>query len=318
MYRPEIKVLDCTIRDGGLINNHQFSMEFVKKVYRAVSAAGVDYFEIGYKNSKSLFSPEEYGPWKFCDDDVVAEVIAGVDSKTKISCMVDIGRVDMDDVKPASESPVDMIRVACYVKDVDKAIAMANEFDAKGYETAINLMAISKDQGPELEDAFAQLEKESKVQVVNIVDSFGYLYQETISALVKRAKAVIKTKEIGVHCHNNQQLAFGNTIQAIIDGANCLDATIYGIGRAAGNCNLELLLGFLKNPRYDLRPLLDTISQDMLPLREEIEWGYILPYAIAGMMNEHPRAAMALRDSDEKENYREFYESLQSTAGECD
>ncbi|MGL1902599.1 MAG: aldolase catalytic domain-containing protein [Fibrobacterales bacterium] len=318
MYRPEIQVLDCTIRDGGLINNHQFSMDFVKKVFRASSNAGVDYFEIGYKNSKELFSPDEFGPWKFCDDDVVAEVIAGVETNTKISCMVDIGRVNMDDVKPASESPVDMMRVACYVKDVDKAIAMATAFDEKGYETAINLMAISKDQGPELEDAFTQLEKESTVQVVNIVDSFGYLNQESMAALVKRAKAVIKTKEIGVHCHNNQQLAFGNTIQAVIEGANCLDATIYGIGRAAGNCNLELLLGFLKNPKYDLRPILECITNEMLPLREEIEWGYIIPYAVAGIMNEHPRAAMALRESADKDNYREFYESLQSTASECD
>ncbi|MBI9097566.1 MAG: aldolase catalytic domain-containing protein [Spirochaetaceae bacterium] len=317
MYRPEIKVLDCTIRDGGLINNHQFDMDFVKKVYRASAGAGIDYFEIGYKNSKDLFSTEEYGLWKFCDDHIIEEVIQGIESKTKISCMVDIGRVNMDDIKNADESPVAMIRVACYVKDIDKAIAMANGFYEKGYETCINIMAISRDQGPELDEAFEQIERESHVIAVYLVDSFGYLYQETVSALTRRAKAIIKTKEVGVHFHNNQQLAFGNTIEAIIDGANYLDATIYGIGRAAGNCNLELLLGFLKNPKYDIRPLLDFISTDMLKLREEIEWGYILPYALAGMMNEHPRLAMALRNSDGKENYREFYETMQSTSTDC-
>jgi 4-hydroxy 2-oxovalerate aldolase len=85
---------------------------------------------------------------------------------------------------------------------------------------------------------------------------------------------------------------------------------VYGIGRAAGNCPLELLIGFLKNPKFNLRPILDLISKDFISLREKIEWGYIIPYAIAGMLNEHPKAAMALRNSDKKENYREFYESL--------
>jgi len=314
MYRPEIKVLDCTIRDGGLINNHDFDLKFVREVYKAVSAAGVDYIELGYKNSKELFSSEEYGVWKFCEDDVLLQVVEGIESKTKISVMVDIGRVNIDDVKPAAESPVDMIRVASYVKDVDKAINMVNHFADKGYETTINLMAISRDQGPELEEALHQVEEESKVQALYIVDSFGSLYQETTENLVKRFKSIIKTKEIGFHGHNNQQLAFGNTIEAIIHGANYLDATVYGIGRAAGNCTLELLIGFLKNPKFDIRPILDLISKEFIPLREKIEWGYIIPYAIAGMLNEHPKAAMALRDSEHKENYRKFYETLVTTA----
>lgn len=313
MYRPQIKVLDCTIRDGGLINNHDFDERLVKEVYKAISNAGVDYMEIGYKNSKKLFSQEEYGAWKFCDDEVIQKITAGIESKTKISVMVDVGRVELDDIKPKSESPVDMIRTAAYVKDVDKAILMVNHFAEKGYETTINIMAISRDQGPELEEALHQIEEESKVSVVYIVDSFGALYQEPVEHLVKLFKKIVKTKEVGFHGHNHQQLAFGNTIEAIIHGANYLDGTVYGIGRAAGNCTLELLIGFLKNPKFDIRPILDLISQEFIPLREKIEWGYIIPYAIAGMMNEHPKAAMALRNSDKKENYREFYENLLTT-----
>ena len=89
-----------------------------------------------------------------------------------------------------------------------------------------------------------------------------------------------------------------------------MDATIYGLGRAAGNCPLELVLGFLKNPKYDIRPVLDVISKEFIPLREKIEWGYIIPYAITGILDEHPRAAMELRQGEKKENYRDFYESL--------
>lgn len=310
MFRPEIKVFDCTIRDGGLINKHNFSFDFVRAVYKSLSEAGVDYIELGYKNSRKLFSSKEYGPWKFCDDEDIKRVTDGIESKSKISVMVDVGRVDMKEVKPASESPVDMVRVASYVKDIDKAIFLANDFADKGYETTINIMAISRDQGPELDEALRQIQAESKVIAVYIVDSFGALYQEQVEYLVKKYQTYLKGKEVGFHGHNNQQLAFGNTIEAIIHNANFLDSTVYGIGRAAGNCPLELLIGFLKNPKFNIRPVLDLISKEFIPLRDKIEWGYIIPYAIAGMMNQHPKAAMALRNSDAKENYRAFYESL--------
>ncbi len=310
MFREKIKVLDCTIRDGGLINNHDFDTRFVREVYKALSEAGVDYMEIGYKNSKRLFSPKEFGKWKFCDDGDINKVIEGIESKTKISVMVDVDRVDVEDVVSRKDSPVAMIRVASYVKDIDKAIYLVNHFADKGYETTVNIMAISRALDNELTECLHQLEKESKADCVYIVDSFGALYQETTEFLIKKAKSILKTKEVGIHAHNNQQLAFGNTIEAIIHDANFADGTVYGLGRAAGNCPLELILGFLKNPKFDIRPILDLISKEFIPLREKIEWGYIIPYAITGILDEHPRAAMALRSSDKKENYREFYESL--------
>lgn len=312
MFRDKIKVFDCTIRDGGLMNSHKFDDRLVRETYKALSVAGVDYMEIGYKNSKKLFSPKEYGKWKFCDDDDIRDITKGIKSKTKISIMVDVGRVDMDDVKPKKESPVTMVRVATYVKDIDKAIFMVNQFADKGYETTVNIMAISRAQDFELNEALHQLEEESRANVVYIVDSFGALYQETTEFLVKKFKSILKTKEVGMHAHNNQQLAFGNTIEAIIHNANYMDATVYGLGRAAGNCPLELLIGFLKNPKYDIRPVLDLISNEFIPLSKDLEWGYVIPYAIAGMLDKHPKAAMALRDSDKKENYREFYEAMVS------
>ncbi|MBI4845741.1 MAG: aldolase catalytic domain-containing protein [Candidatus Omnitrophica bacterium] len=310
MFRPQIKVFDCTIRDGGLINNHKFELRLVREVYKALSAAGVDYMEVGYKNSKKLFSEKEYGKWKFCEDEDILKVIEGIESKTKVSVMVDVGRVDVNEIKPANDSPVKMIRVASYIKEIDKAIFLANHFTDKGYETTINIMAISKALDNELTEALNQLEKECKANVVYVVDSNGSLYQESIEFLVKKFKSILKSKEIGIHTHNNQQLAFGNTIEAIIHNANFIDATVYGIGRGAGNCPLELLIGFLKNPKFDIRPILDLISKEFIPLGKEIEWGYFIPYAITGMLDEHPRAAIELRSSDRKDDYRKFYESL--------
>lgn len=310
MFREKIKVLDCTIRDGGLMNNHNFDMKFVKDVYKAVSESGIDYMEIGYKNSKRLFSVKDYGKWKFCDEDDIKKVMEGVPSKTKLSIMVDVDRVDLDDVPQKKDSVISMVRVASYVKDIDKAIYLVNHFADKGYETTVNIMAISRALDNELTEALHQLEEECKAPIIYVVDSNGALYQETVEFLVKKFKGILKSKEIGMHAHNNQQLAFANTIEAIIHDANYIDGSIYGLGRAAGNCPTELLLGFLKNPKFDIRPILDVISKEFVPLKEKLEWGYLIPYAIAGILDEHPKAAMALRASDKKENYREFYESL--------
>jgi 4-hydroxy 2-oxovalerate aldolase len=166
MFREKIKVLDCTIRDGGLINNHDFDLRFVRAVYKALSEAGVDYMEIGYKNAKRLFSPKDFGTWKFCEDDDIRRVIDGIESKTKISVMVDVDRVDIDDVSPRKDSPVSMIRVASYVKDIDKAIFLVNHFADKGYETTVNIMAISRALDNELTEALEQLEKECSANVI--------------------------------------------------------------------------------------------------------------------------------------------------------
>jgi 4-hydroxy 2-oxovalerate aldolase len=313
MYREDIKVLDCTIRDGGLINAHYFDDKFVREVYKAVSASGVDYMEIGYRASRKILSPDEFGKWKFCDEDDIKRAIEGIESNTKLSVMVDIGRVEKDDILPCEDSVVDMIRIATYVRDVDKAIDLVKEAHSKGYETTINIMAITKAYSKELDEALAQIEQETKVKAVYIVDSFGHLYCEPLRYLVDKYKNFLKTKEVGVHAHNNQQLGFANTIEGIIQGCNFVDATIYGIGRAAGNCPLELLLGFLKNPKYDLEPIMDVIAKEFLPLRKKIEWGYIIPYAVTGMFNEHPRVAMELRQTDKKDDYLEFYKSMAAT-----
>ncbi|MBN3032482.1 MAG: aldolase catalytic domain-containing protein [Candidatus Saganbacteria bacterium] len=311
MYRPEIKTLDCSIRDGGLINDHLFDDSFVKAVYRACSLAGVDYCEVGYQLSKKQYSPGKFGKSKFCDEDFLREVTAGVPNGAKIATMVDIGRVELDAVREKKESVVDLMRVACYVKDIDKAIDYVKHFAAKGYDTTVNIMAISTALQPDLEEGLRQL-AETPVKAVYIVDSYGHLFSEQVHFLVKLYRQYLQPKgiEVGIHTHNNRQLAFANTIEAIRKGANYLDATIYGIGRGPGNCPLELLLGFLKNPKFQLEPVLEVIEKEFLPLREKIEWGYIIPYMITGILNQHPRSAIALRAGKDKDKYAEFYRGL--------
>lgn len=310
MYRQEIKVLDCTIRDGGLMNNHLFSDELVRKVYQAANDAHIDYIELGYKADESQFARSEFGPMKFCSEKDIDSVVNGIEKKVKISVMADIGRFDPESVVPCGESHIDMFRVASYVKDIDKAIDLVNKLNGKGYETTINIMAVSHARERELDEALVQVEKESAADVIYLVDSFGALYSEQIAYLAKKYKDLMPSKELGIHAHNNQQLAFANTIESIINNINYLDGTVYGIGRAAGNCPLELLLGFLKNPKYDIRPIIKIIGTDFLKIREEIEWGYVIPYMITGSLDVHPRAGMALMKTENKNGYLDFYEKI--------
>ena len=319
MYRPQIKVLDCTIRDGGLANDSHFSLETVRAVYKACCKAGIDYVELGYRNSKEMFSPQEYGLWRFCDEEHLRRAVDGIDpGGTKLSIMQDAHKAVPEDILPAEESVVDMIRIATYVKDIDKAIRLANNATDKGYEATINIMAISHEMGgPFLDEALQQIEEETSVQAVYVVDSFGALYSEEVHFLVSRFQKFLKTKEVGAHFHNNQQLAFANTIEAVIRNANYLDGTLYGLGRAAGNCPTELLIGFLKNPKFRIEPILDVISTTILPLREGIEWGYHIPYMLTGILDQHPREAMAWMNSESKNDFVSFYRMLTEESGEA-
>lgn len=309
MYRPQIKVLDCTIRDGGLINKWQFSDEIVRKVFLALSESGVDYMEIGYKSSEKYFSRGDHGAWKFCTEDDIKRIVGDVQTTMKLSAMADIGRIDSQDIPQKKDSILDMIRVACYAKEIDKGIALAHECLDKGYEASINLMAVSKVLEKDLDEALEDLSK-SYVPVIYLVDSYGALYSEQIHFLAKKYLSALPGKELGIHNHNNQQLAFANTIEGIISGINRLDATLYGMGRGAGNCPLELLLSFLKNPKFDIRPLIEVIQDIFVPMKAEIEWGYHIPYLITGVLNEHPRSAMKIMAQKELPDLRKFYEDL--------
>ncbi|NQU11114.1 nucleoid-structuring protein H-NS [bacterium] len=315
-YRPEIKVVDCTIRDGGLMNDHQFDLEFVRAVYRACTDAGVDYMEIGYKGSKKQFAPDKFGPWKFCDEADIRQVVGDQPGGTKISVMADAEKTDyQEDILPKDQSVIDQVRVAAYIHQIPTALAMIQDAHDKGYETTINLMAISTVPESELDNALDLL-AQSAVGTIYVVDSFGTLYSEQIRLLVHKYQKRTKPagKEVGIHTHNNLQLAFANTIEGIILGANRVDSSIAGLGRGAGNCPTELLLGFLHNPKFKLRPILQCIQATVDPLRDKVRWGFAVPYMITGYLNRHPRTAMRFMEDDGYREIVRFYDSASEEA----
>ena len=293
--RPDIRVLDATIRDGGLVNNFMFTDEFINALYRANVKAGIDYMEFGYKASKELFDVNKFGKWKFCDEQDIRAIVGDNNSDMKISVMADVGRCDYKkDILPKEESVIDMVRVATYVHQMPAAIEMIEDAKAKGYEVTCNIMAISNTQESDLDQALNMV-ADSPADGIYIVDSYGALYPEQIRRTADKytTLAEANNKYVGMHAHNNQQLAFANTIEALSQGVSLLDATMMGMGRGAGNCAMELLLSFLKNPKYNLFPVLKFIEEHMLPLQKSgAVWGYDIPYLLTGRLNQHPSAAI--------------------------
>ena len=314
-YRPELKVLDCTVRDGGLMNDHHFKTDFVKAVYETCLESGIDYMEIGYRNSKDMFPKKDFGAFRHSDEEDIRKITGDHDAEAtgmKISIMADAGKSDWaTDILPSSESVVDLVRVACYVDQIPEAVEMVQDAHEKGYETSCNIMAISTVQEAEIAQALEVLAK-TPVDMICVVDSFGALYREQVDILVRSyLEAVEGTgKEVGIHAHNNQQLAFANTIEAIILGANRIDATMAGLGRGAGNCPMELLLGFLRNPKFKIRPVYEFLQDYIVPLQAKLNWGPLVPYNITGQHNQHPRDAMALIDGADKDKYLAFYDKI--------
>ena len=179
-FRPDIKVVECTLRDGGHVNNFEFSEDFVRDLYKANVAAGVDYMEFGYKADKDIFDEKEFGKWKFCDEEAIRSIVGENNTEMKISVMADVGRTDYKkDIIPKKDSVIDMIRIATYVNTIPAAVEMINYCADMGYETTINIMAVSTAQESELDLALDLLSK-SKADVIYLVDSYGSLYPEQI------------------------------------------------------------------------------------------------------------------------------------------
>lgn len=311
-YRSDVRVIDATLRDGGLVNDFYFTEEFVRALYLTNIKAGVDYMEFGYKASKEMFDQNKFGAWKFCSDEDIRAIVGDNNTDLKIAVMADVGRCDYkNDIVDRADSPVDLVRIATYLNTIPAAVDMIENISGKGYETSCNIMAISNSQEADLKTALDVL-GQTPVDVFYIVDSFGALYPEQIARIadIYMEFAAKYGKKIGIHAHNNQQLAFANTIEAVGDGVDWLDATYAGMGRGAGNCQMELLLGFLRNPKYNIYPVIQFIEKHMNKLKEEgVVWGYDLQYLMTGLLNQHPRTAIQFT-KEKRQDYAEFYKEI--------
>lgn len=288
-------ILDATLRDGGLVNNHYFDNSFVEKLYETNKLAGIDYMEFGYRADKKMFSPLEYGKWKFSSDEDILDIVKNKKNGPKISVMVDVGRCDYkNDITDKGNSPVDLFRVATYMNQLNEALDMIEFIYQKGYKVTCNIMATSECTIEQRKEAISTL-KHLPLEAVYIVDSYGALYPDDIKVITQEYIEGLSATNIGVgiHAHNNQQLAFANTIESFQNGATWLDATAAGMGRGAGNCLMELLIGYLKESQYALEPILEFVSAELSSaINDGIHWGYNYFYFLTGLANVHPRSAI--------------------------
>lgn len=292
-----MKLLDCTLRDGGHQNNWKFPMEFAKGLCKAVNDAGVDFIEIGllYPQSK------EYGIFKSVGADLV-DCIMPKNSKTKVAAMIDYGKCDFDlDLKVNSR--IDMVRVASHKKDIHDAIKYAEKLKELGYVVSIQAMNFSSYSKREIL-SLALHAGGSEIDYICVADSFGRMRPQQVRHSIMALMGF--SFDIGFHPHNNIGLAVANSLEAIDAGANVLDATLLGVGRGAGNLPLELA-SLLDMGDIDPKPILDIIEMHRGVL-EHCGFYANCEYAISGSLGCHPDRVKEMRNKGMK--YSEILEAL--------
>jgi 4-hydroxy 2-oxovalerate aldolase len=293
------KILDCTIRDGGYLNNWDFSIDLVKDLYRSVSKSGVDYIEIGFRSTNKYFDPKDVGIWRFTPEELVNNIVGNI-AGVPISLMIDFEKADLSDIPLAVDSKVFLYRIAVHKDKLLNAIEFANNVVDMGYEVAIQIMGIVSYTENDFQKIMPSLTS-SKLTYVYFADSYGSLLPKDIEKYINILRQT--NKLLGFHPHNNMQLAFSNSLTAIDHGIDIVDGTVFGMGRGAGNMPLEALITYCQKSvdknKYNALPIFDLINKYFLTLMEEHPWGYNLPYLVSGAYEVHPNYAKNLTKKDE-------------------
>lgn len=294
------KVLDCTLRDGGYVNDWGFGEKNIKKIIEKLVEANIDIIECGFLSNKN----------KFNKDVTIFDDIKGIRSylpKTKkdnlFVCMINYGEYELDELPINDNKSIQGIRIAFHKKDMVGALEYCKALKAKGYKIFLQpMVSLSY-----TDDEFIKLIKASnKINpyAFYIVDSFGAMNGKDIKHLFKLVDCSLnKNIHIGFHSHNNIQMSFSNT-QTLFNLKTkrnlIIDSSVFGMGRGAGNLNTEIFIEYLNEyhkSNYKLKPLLEIIDQILANIYINNYWGYSLPYYISAKNNCHPNYATYL---DEK------------------
>lgn len=275
------KILDCTLRDGGYYTNWDFDSQTVDSYIEAMNALPVDYLEVGYRNNPSR---EYLGKFGYTPVPVLKH-LRTICTK-KLVVMLNEKSTKPEDLCTLLTPIVglaDMIRIAVDPKNFDRAVVLAKAVKDFGFEVGFNCMYMSK-WSSEYEGFLDKLKVlDGWCDLFCMVDSFGGVTPEDVTAIYKEVRKNTNVP-VGFHGHNNLQLGLINTITAINLGVDYVDATIMGMGRGAGNLNMELLLTYLNahdDMEVDFNVLGDVISA-FTPLMEKYRWGTNLPYMLSG------------------------------------
>jgi len=294
----DIKILDCTFRDGGHLLNWKFKQSTVDSVMSAISKSGIDYFEIGYRSSRELSQYKDIGQYALCNEDYLHRVKEEAGIKN-VTVMMDTGKAKKSDFIEKSDSAIDTIRVATYAQDIDLAIEHVEDLYSKGYEVFINLMALSHiDKSKQIEILKKVDKLGNNIAAFYFADSFGSMFPGDIKNIINTIQDNTDV-EIGFHGHNNLQMAIPNSLVAIEYGAKYIDSTLYGQGRGAGNLPTEIICAYLNSfdntDRFDIDCLVRVIQDIFLGCADRVDWGYSLESFITGVTDSHPHRISELR-----------------------
>lgn len=281
-----IKILDCTLRDGGYVNEWAFGVENAKGITELVSKSGVEFVEVGFIGPHE----DKEGVVRFSSMAEMMKVFGSVDKNTKLSAMTYAEGYSVDNFPKRSEKTVEMIRVIFWKRNLNEGVEYCRKLVEKGYEVGVQLARTEQYDLSEIGD-IVKMFNDVHPYAVYLVDSFGTFNREKMLSYGEiYDKILARDIRFGFHAHNNMQQAFTNAVTFCEQGYDhdlILDASVLGIGRGAGNLNLELFMNYLNEKGYsfNLDPICMAASRYVDPIKDKIKeseiWGYSYPYFLA-------------------------------------
>ena len=263
----KIKILDCTLRDGGYYNNWDFSREVVNDYLRAMSLVRIDYVEVGFRSfkAKNFKGPTWYTTENYLNSlSIPKNLIIGVmvNASELISHSLGIFKATKNMFIEAKKSKVKLVRLACHFEELNKTIQVSKILQGMGYKVGINLMQISEQSKETIISAAKMLQK-TPPDILYFADSLGGMETSQISNLINTLRKYWKGS-LGIHTHNNLGRAIANSLTALDHGVTYVDVTVTGMGRGPGNAQTEYMLVEMQNKqkiKSDILPLLKLIKK---------------------------------------------------------
>lgn len=288
-----IKILDCTLRDGGYINNWNFGKETISGIVKNLSDSGVEIIEAGFLTDL----PHTENDSLFSNSQELANVV-NVKGESKIAVMIALGEKETNPLSlpPSKESGFDIVRITFHNKEdeINRAISFAEILKSKGYDVCMQPVGTTTYTDSELVSLVKKINSLNPYAFY-LVDTLGTLYKDSLIHFVDIIdKNLNPSIRMGFHSHNNLQMSFSNA-QLLIEYPSkrefIIDSSLYGMGRGAGNLCTELVVRFLNEKngaKYDLIPILDSIDNFIYPISLKLPWGYNAHYYMSAIHNCHP------------------------------
>lgn len=290
----KISLLDCTLRDGGYVNDWKFGHDNMVSVFERVVDAGTDIIEIGFLDERRPF---DYDRSIMPDTDSVGKIYGDLDRKgTKVFGMIDYGTCGIDHIKPQSESYLDGIRVIFKKHLREQALLFCEELKKLGYIVFAQLVSVTAYSDEELLD-LCRIANERKPDAVSMVDTYGLTHQKDLRHILEILDQNLeKNIAIGYHGHNNFQMGYANCQMVLAYSAKTdrdllVDGSLYGMGKSAGNAPIELVAMHMNNEygkNYHLSQYLEAIDANIMQFYQPATWGYSLFFFIAASNDCHP------------------------------